>query len=570
VALAAERGAQHPVDRIGRDSHQRQQQEALDTPDGAVSEGSGAVHAAATVAHAVLLGMRRTSRRLLRISHSSGTAAATILILQPVSRFVARFEYKYLVAVACVVGLFMELLDSTIVSVALPRLGEEFHADTAMLEWVITGYLLSLAVWIPASGWIGDRFGTKRTFLFATATFVVGSALCGRAWSIESLAFFRVLQGIGGGMMTPVGTALLFRAFPVHERPKASAMLSLPAQLAPMLGPVVGGVLVDRVSWRWIFYVNLPFGVLGFLIALLVLKEHREPDAGRFDPAGFILSGAGLAGILFAFSRAPGDGWLAPQVLGPGLGGLACFGLLVLAGKFNPTPMLDLALFRNRMFRMANVINFLNVPALMGTLFLAPLFLQQYIGISALDSGLTTFPGGIAVMATLPFATRLHNRWGARPVIVLATSGLAAASGLLLLVDASTNLWWVRSIMLVRGVFIAFSIVSLQSAAFSTITREKTGRASSLFSAQRQTATAFAVAVLATVLSLRTQALTPPGATGRDPAAVHALLLAFHDAFGVVVLAGLAAALLALRLGEPKSRPAPEPAATLAEAAVAG
>src|SRR5579884_3887063 len=175
-----------------------------------------------------------------------------------------RIEYKYLVAAAFVFGAFMEILDTTIVNVALPTLGNEFHATTSSLEWVVTGYLLSLAVWIPASGWIGDRFGTKRTFLFATMMFIVGSALCGRAWSVESLAFFRVIQGVGGGMMTPVGTAMMFRAFTIRERARASAYLAIPTQIAPMLGPLFGGFLVTNINWRWIFYVNVPIGLLSF------------------------------------------------------------------------------------------------------------------------------------------------------------------------------------------------------------------------------------------------------------------------------------------------------------------
>jgi EmrB/QacA subfamily drug resistance transporter len=224
--------------------------------------------------------------------------------MRAVPNFFAQVEYRYLVAAAFVFGLFMDILDTTIVNVALPRLAEEFHANTATLEWVVTGYVLSLAVWVPASGWIGDRFGTKKTFLFATAMFVIGSALCGRAWSIESLVLFRIVQGIGGGMLTPVGTAMLYRAFTPAERARASAILSIPTMFAPMLGPLFGGFLVDAVNWRWIFYVNVPVGVLSFVFSWLVLKEHREPDAGKFDPPGFVFSAFGMAGVLFALSRA--------------------------------------------------------------------------------------------------------------------------------------------------------------------------------------------------------------------------------------------------------------------------
>src|SRR3712207_1751371 len=164
-------------------------------------------------------------------------------------------QYKSIVAVAFVLGLFMDILDTTIVNVALPTLGREFNADTNAVEWVVTGYLLSLAVWIPASGWLGDRFGTKRTFLFALLTFTLASALCGTAWSIESLIAFRVLQGVGGGLLVPVGTAMLYRAFPPIERPRASSLLAMVTVLAPAIGPILGGFLVEQASWRWIFYV---------------------------------------------------------------------------------------------------------------------------------------------------------------------------------------------------------------------------------------------------------------------------------------------------------------------------
>src|SRR3954453_11330129 len=190
--------------------------------------------------------------------------------------------YKWLVAAVFVVGLFMDLLDTTIVNVALPTLAREFNASTTTLQWVVTGYLLSLAVWIPASGWLGDRFGTKRIFMLALALFTIGSALCGAAWGVESLIAFRVLQGVGGGMLPPVGPAMIFRAFPPNERAQASAVLTIPVAIAPTIGPILGGLLVDHASWRWIFYVNVPIGVVGFFFASLVLREHTEPTPGRF------------------------------------------------------------------------------------------------------------------------------------------------------------------------------------------------------------------------------------------------------------------------------------------------
>src|SRR5436853_3412933 len=237
------------------------------------------------------------------------------------ARRTSAIDYKWIVAIVFVCGMFIDILDTTIVNVALPDLGREFHATTASIEWIVLGYLLSLAVFIPASGWIGDRLGTRRVFLFALAMFTLASALCGQANSLGELVFFRVLQGVGGGMLVPVGTAMLFRAFPPIERAKASTVLIVPTVIAPAVGPVLGGWLVTDVSWRWIFYVNLPVGAFAFTIGFLYLREEREGIAGRFDLPGFVLSGAGLALVLFALSQGPEKGWRSPEVAITGIVG---------------------------------------------------------------------------------------------------------------------------------------------------------------------------------------------------------------------------------------------------------
>src|SRR4051812_18815443 len=250
----------------------------------------------------------------------------------------SRVEYKWIVAAVFVCGMFLDILDTTIVNVALPDLGREFHATTTSIEWIVLGYLLSLAVFIPASGWIGDRFGTRRVFLFALAMFTFASALCGQAHSLGELVSFRVLQGVGGGMLVPVGTAMLFRAFPPIERAKASTVLIVPTVLAPATGPVLGGWLVTDVSWRWIFYVNLPVGVFGFVIGALFLEEYRDKDPGRFDVVGFVLSGSGLALVLYALSRGPEIGWRTPQIIVTGVLGVMLFVLLVYVETHMPEP----------------------------------------------------------------------------------------------------------------------------------------------------------------------------------------------------------------------------------------
>lgn len=453
-------------------------------------------------------------------------------------------DYKWLVAAVFVSGLFMDLLDTTIVNVALPTLGKDFSAQNTTLEWVVTGYLLSLAVWIPASGWLGDRFGTKKIFLLALFLFTLGSAMCGESWSIGSLITFRVLQGIGGGMLTPVGTAMLFRAFPANERAQASSVLAIPVAIAPTIGPILGGVLVDDASWRWIFRVNIPIGILGFVFALRVLKEHTEPNVGRFDLPGFVLAGAGLPLVLYALSRAPNAGWTETWVLLTGLGGIALLALMVLVELRVVQPMLALRLFRDRMFRSANIVYFATAAGLIGVIFLLPLFLQQLRGLSATQSGLTTFPQALGLIAISRFASQAYPKIGPRRMLMAGMAGTAASTALFLFVGLETSQWWIRGIMFLRGIFFGLGLIPLQAATFSTITPQDSGRASSIFNTNRQVASSFGVAILATVLADRTKghvASVMAKAKTLPPAQLqssiqHARLDGYHDAYLAGVL----------------------------------
>lgn len=441
-----------------------------------------------------------------------------------------KVPYKWLVAVAFMAGLFMDLMDVTIVNVALPTLGRDFGATPEALEWVVTAYLMSLAIWIPASGWISDRFGSKWTFMFALVVFTAGSALCGLAWSVESLIAFRVLQGVGGGMMTPVGTAMLFRAFPPAERARASAVVTVPTAIAPALGPVLGGWLVDNESWRWIFYVNVPVGLATLAFALIFLREHKEPAAGRFDVWGFICSGGALALVLYALSQAPVHGWMSIRVVVSGLTGVVLFGILVALELRRHDPMMHLRLFGDRMFRYANLTMFMAYALMLGILFLLPLYLQQLRGLSALASGLTTFPQALGMLLMVPVTSRLYPRVGPRRMLTIALSGATVTSVLFLLVDLGTNLWWIRAIMFLRGISMSFALVAAQAAAFASIPSEETGRASSLFNTNRQIAASIGVAVMATFLG------------------EHLSVVAFHHAVTAAIVFGLLGIGFALRI----------------------
>ncbi len=452
--------------------------------------------------------------------------------------------YRYLVAVAFIIALFADVLDATIVNVALPTLGRELDVGNDLLQWVVTGYLLSLAVWIPASGWLGDRFGTKRIFLLALSIFIGGSALCGLAWSANALIAFRVLQGVGGGMLTPVGTTMVVRAFPREERAKGSAIIGVPAVLAPVLGPLIGGFLVDGAGWRWIFFVNLPIGLFGLAFAAIVLREQREAHPGRFDVPGFVLAAVSLVSVLYGLSRVPEEGWQSPVVLAcTGLGMLAAC-LLAYVERHRREPMLDLTLFRDRVFASANLTHVLTVAGLVGTLFLVPLYLQDLRGLSAWESGLTSFPQAVGLVCAMPVAGFLYPRLGARPLAIAGLFITALSAILLMLTNLQTELWWIRAVLFARGFGFGVALLPLQTATFANVPLSATGRASALFNTARQVAASLGVAALASVL------------------AAASSVNDFHAALGASAVLGLAATAAALRLPNVgRRRPGPTPTA---------
>lgn len=461
---------------------------------------------------------------------------------------VSSWPYKKIVAVTFVVSVFMDVLDVTIVNVALPTIGRKFGASETGLEWVVTGYLLSLAVSIPASGWVGDRVGTKRVFLFALGMFTLGSALCGLSWSIGALIAFRVVQGIGGGMLVPVGTAMLYRAYPPSERAHASSVLSIPTVLGPALGPVLGGVITTHTSWRFIFLINVPVGIAAFIFGLLYLKESTEPAAGGFDFRGFALSATGFSLVIFGLSEVPRRGWSSPLAIVPTAAGFVVVAILVLYSLRQSAPMLAFRLYANRAFRSANIVGFVGMGAFIGSVFVLPLFLQFYRGLSPQASGLTTFTQALGFIAVSRFVGRAYMHVGPRRLMVAGLALSALINMNFLWVDEHTNLWWIRLIMFGRGLCLPLLFIPLQASAFATISPADTGRASSLFSTQRQMASAVGVAILGAILftGLRVNTAAAEAAGATSEGVRQAQLDAYHRAFLWVVIfyvVGIVAAL---------------------------
>jgi len=451
-----------------------------------------------------------------------------------------RINPKISVSVVFVASMFMNIMDITIVNVALPSIGRQFGVPEASLDSVAVGYLVSLAVFIPAAGWMGDRLGSKRVLLFAIAVFTGASVLCGLADSLPELVFFRVIQGVGGGMLTPVGMAMLFRTFPPEERVRASSILTVPTAVAPALGPVLGGLLVTDLSWRWVFFVNLPIGIAAFAFGLVFLDEHRQPHPGRFDLPGFLLSGIGFALVMFGVSEGPSRGWHSAGIVGSIALGAVLLGSLVVVELRTSKPLLQLRLFTNRLFRSTTVVLMIAVAAFLGVLFVVPLFFQIGLGLTALQSGLNTFPEAIGVMAGAQLASRLlYPRLGPRRLIAGGLVGVAVAEALMTLIGFGTDLWWMRLLMFALGISMGQVIVSAQAASFATVSNADTGQASSLFNSGRQLGGALGVAILTSVLAAVGTTHVIDGHTATDLGAYHA---AFLTAAGLALL-GAAVAL---------------------------
>lgn len=455
-----------------------------------------------------------------------------------------KIDQRIAVSVVYVGALFMSIMDVTIVNVALPTIGRQFHTGTTSVDVVVISYLVSLAVFIPASGWIGDRFGSKRTLLAAIAVFTLASALCGIAGSLSQLVLFRALQGVGGGMLTPVGMAMLYRTFPPQERVRLASILMTPTALAPAIGPVLGGLLVTNLSWRWVFYVNLPIGAAAFLFGLIFVVEQREAEPGRFDLPGFLFAGIGLGSLMYGVSEGPDLGWGSSDVVITIVVGVLVLIAMVIFELRTREPMVDLRLLRDRMFRASNELVTITMVGFFGVLFVVPLYYQDGRGLSPLASGLSTFPEAIGVMIGAQVVSRvLYARVGPRKLIASGLVGIAATTALMSLSGSNTSLWWMRVLMFCLGYCIPHVMVSMQAAAFSTISPASTGRASTLFNANRQLGGAIGVAVLSTVISV-------VGPTDRLAGRTVANLTAYHAAFltsSAIALSGAALALVVVK-----------------------
>ena len=454
--------------------------------------------------------------------------------------------------VAC--ALFMQNLDSTVIATALPTMAKAFGADPVHMNVALTAYLLSVAVFIPASGWVADRFGSRSVFRAAIVVFTIGSVLCGRADSLGFLIGARILQGAGGAMMLPVGRLVLLRTTPRHEMVAAMAWLSMPALLGPVLGPPVGGFIVTYTSWRWIFDINVPIGLVGIVAVSLFIEDVREPPPGRFDWIGLLLSGTGLAGLMFGMEtvgRGVVSPWVGATIAGIGAVGI---GLYLLHARTHPAPLLDLSLLRLPCFRVALAAMMLFRTGIGAIPFLLPLMLQVGFGDSAVRSGLITFASSAGALVMKPATQAALRRFGFRDTLVWN----GVLSGVLVSACAAFRPTWpaaaIYAVLLVGGLFRSLQFTAYNTLAYGDVPRAKMSAATSLYTAAQQLAATIGISLGALALEVAM------GFARRAPSVAD-----FSIAFLAVATLTLAAAPLAVRLprdagddltGRPARRPA--------------
>jgi EmrB/QacA subfamily drug resistance transporter len=404
-------------------------------------------------------------------------------------------------AAVVVLGAIATILDATIVNVALTTLGRDFDAPISTIQWVPTVYLLAFASVIPLSGWASERFGAKRVWLASLGLFTVGSLLAGLAWSLGALIAFRVVQGLGGGMIMPLGQTILAQAAGPQRMGRVMSIIGVPMLLAPIFGPVVGGALVGAASWRWIFFINLPVGAIALLLAVRLLPAVPPRPHERLDARGLVLLSGGIAVFVYGLAQVGSRSTFSDAVvvtsLAAGLALVAAFSLHALRTR---NPLIDLRLFAVRGFATAAATNFVLGTALFGVGLLLPLYLQIVRGRSPLEAGLLLIPQGVGAALAMPLAGTLTDRIGARRVVAAGIAVALLGSVAYTQIGAGTSYWYLAAALLLVGAGLGSTIMPSMAVAYQTLLHEAIPRATSAINTIQRIAGSLGIALLAVVL----------------------------------------------------------------------
>jgi MFS transporter, DHA2 family, multidrug resistance protein len=416
-------------------------------------------------------------------------------------------SYRWWVLANVMIGTFMAVLDATIVNVALPKIMATFGVDIDKVEWVVTAYMLVFAVMLPTSGWIADHFGYKRTYFGALFVFTIGSLLCGIAWNEDVLIIFRIIQGMGAGCMMPVGMAIVTREFPPAQRGLALGFWGIAAAASVSLGPLIGGYLVDNISWHAIFDVNVPVGLLAMAATFVIQREYTTEHTRSFDVIGFVSVSVFLSFLLLALTDGNAawntGGWTSPLIIS--FFGLSAIGLVVFLWTELTIehPLIDLRLLKDFNFAMTNGVLFLFGLGMFGSTFLLPLYLQNSLGYTALQAGAVFLPVGILQAITSPLAGFVSDKFNPK---IPALVGIILL-GVSLAANASLSLFSMHEQIMfplyLRGIAMGLLFTPLSTLALAKMPRARMAQASGMFNVIRQLGGSFGVAIIGTLLSRR-------------------------------------------------------------------
>ena len=412
------------------------------------------------------------------------------------------------IAGVVVLGAIMSILDITVVNVALPTFQRVFtdggeELPYSLVAWTVTAYTLALATVIPLTGWAADRFGTKRLYMTAIGLFTLGSVLCAAATDINMLIAFRVLQGLGGGMLMPLGMTIMTRAAGPHRMGRLMAVLGVPMMLGPILGPILGGLLIDNASWHWIFLINAPLGIAALIYAFRVLPKDAPVPSESFDFLGMLLLSPGLALFLFGISSLPGEGgdFGAPRVWLSVLVGVVLMVLFVFHSFGPKHPLLDLRLFANRNLTVSVITMFMFGAAFFGGLLLVPTYFIQVRGETTLMAGLLIAPQGIGAMLTMPIAGALVDKMPVGRIVPVGLVLIIAGMFPLTQIDVGTSYGLIIAALFVMGLGMGAVMMPLFTSALKTLTNHEVARGSTLLNITQQIASSVGVAVMSVILT---------------------------------------------------------------------
>ncbi|MHB8077606.1 DHA2 family efflux MFS transporter permease subunit [Desulfosporosinus fructosivorans] len=411
-------------------------------------------------------------------------------------------SYKWAALVVVVIGTFMVMLDSSIVNIAIPKMMNVFGSNLDAVKWILTGYTLTMGAVVPITGFLSDTFGVKKLFIFALIFFTIGSFLCGFAWSTNSMIFFRVIQAVGGGAIMPVGMSYIMQMFPVSERGKALGFWGIASMSAPAIGPTLGGYIIQYMDWRFIFYVNVPIGIFGVILAGILLRETTvKPYKGNFDYIGFFSSIAGIVSLLYVLGEGNTIDW--GNVKFPLLIAFGCFSLLIFVVNelMHPDPLLDLRVFKIYDFTLSQVITGVTTLAMMSGIYVLPLFLQNLRGYTAMETGMILFPSAIASGIMMPISGALFDKFGAKVVTIPGLLVVAFATYKMSLFNMDTTRTTIILIATLRGLGLGFAMMPVNTAGMNSVPRHLFGKATALSTTVRSIMQALAITFMTTIIS---------------------------------------------------------------------